>query len=53
VNKELITTLKHCIRLMDQFTEMVYDPEQWEKMLEYFQAIIEISEGIANKNPLH
>ena len=52
-NKELITTLKHCVRLMDQFTEMVPEPEEWQKMLLAFQATIEIGEGIAQENPLH
>ena len=52
-NDELLNTVKHCVRLMGQFTEMVPDPEGWQKMLNVFQDTIELSERVIVEKYVH
>jgi hypothetical protein len=43
-NNELVNTLKHCVRLLAQFSESVPDPDEWDKMIDAFQETINIVE---------
>lgn len=52
-NDELVNTLKECVKLLDQFTESVPDPDGWKNLMEVFKEAIQIGERITVEKTLH
>ena len=52
-NETLVDTLKQCIKLLEQFENMVPQSDAWEKMIEVFHNIIFIAERNPKERTLH
>jgi len=50
-NEQLLDTLKHCVKLLVEFTPSAPDPHGWQEMLDTFRKTIKVGEKIVGEKP--
>jgi len=52
-NEEDVKTLKRCVELLTEFKSSVPDPQGWQEMLDAFEEIIRVAEGVSERKTIH
>lgn len=53
MNDSLLENLKLCVMLLENFSDMVVDPQGWRKMLDMFWKTIALAETQSRSDMLH
>lgn len=53
VNEQLVMALKRCVEILTDIKPSVSDPDGWQEMLDTFQEIIRVGEGVAGRKTIH
>ena len=53
VNEQLVFAVKKCVEIFAQLKQDTPDPEGWQGMLDEFDKIIKVGEGLYEKKALH
>ena len=52
-NDELVVTLKHCSKILEEVKILVPDPQGWQQLLDELQRAIKAGERTVDKSILH
>ncbi len=52
-NKQLVISLKHCLKLLANVPPEVAHKDKWKRMLDNFNKIVKAGEGITIDRTLH